>query len=602
MNNKYSTLLRVLDQIRMEAPLKYSKYRPKSEEVEKMNYAKSRAFIHLFLKVNFGLLNFEEREHFITDKGGDGGVDAYYIDKESKIIYLIQSKFRNNSVNFEEKEITLEELVKMEIKEILEGEINDASGIEYNGKIKQLQREVSEICDIGRYNYRVIILANLKKVNESQLKKITGGFDVTVFDYLMVYEKLLFPMISGTYYNKEEIRISINLKDKSTNENVTYRVESEHGECEITILFVPVSEIAKILYQYKNSILEYNPRAYLEMIGNPINRNIYDSIVNKKTNDFALLNNGITILSEETHINNKVGTKGKAQLIIKSPQIINGGQTSFTLSRIHEEILNNVLNEDVFNEKEVLLKIVTINNIGEELKPDKLNLIEAISKSTNNQSIIKESDRRSNDKVQIVLQEKIYKEYGIYYERKKGEYADGVKNGYITRNEVIERTEFIKLALASHFPNLIDNYNPKNISENKLFEEKLFPKILEDGSKYKKFMFMYFSYIELKKIKQEESNDKKDKFSVLKYGRALRYGDFAVIMINKLKFYNENFSKEQIRKDLLKVLAQWKKFEEYAFELRSNLSYFNKETSEINYYGYYKSPNIINDLISHFVK
>lgn len=604
MDNKYKTLLNVIDQLRMEAPLKYAKYRSESKNLDDANYIKSRVFIHLFLKVNFGLLDFEDREHFIVDKTGDGGVDAYYIDKCNKKIYLLQSKFRNNSKNFEEKEILLEELVKMEVSEILDGNNIGLDGAEYNGKVKQLQREISELPDVGKYKYVVIILANVKKINEAQLKKITGGFEVQIFDNTMVYEKLLFPIISGTYYNKEEIHISINLKDKSTSENVTYRVESEYGNCDITILFVPVSEIAKILFQYKNSILEYNPRAFLEMAGNPINGDIYDSIVNKETNDFALLNNGITILSEETNINNKIGKKDKAQLIIKSPQIINGGQTSFTLSRIYEEILSGNINNNVFENKEVLLRIVTLDSGDDDQKLDRLKLIEAISKSTNNQTDVKEADRRSNDEVQIFLQRIIYQKYGLYYERKRGEYADGIKNGYINRKEIIERTGFIRLALASYFPDedVLDDINPKNVSENKLFGENLFPKILGEGARYNDFMFMLFSYLELKNIEREESKDRKDKFAVSKYGRALRYGDYAVIMVHKLKFYQDNFAAESMNDSLLSVLAEWKKFEDYAFNLRSNSQYFNKDTKDLNYYGYYKSTNLITDLRKFFIK
>ena len=100
---KYSTLLNILDTIISEAPSVMSKKYSLNGDVEQINQSRSRAFIHLYLKVSFGILPFLEREHFITDAGYDGGIDGYYISAENKTVYLIQSKFRTNDTNFENK-------------------------------------------------------------------------------------------------------------------------------------------------------------------------------------------------------------------------------------------------------------------------------------------------------------------------------------------------------------------------------------------------------------------------------------------------------------------------------------------------------------------
>lgn len=90
---KYKTLVKILDGLSSEAPQAYSKYH--STEIDDIVKIRSKCYIHLYLKVTFGLLNFNDREGYITDESYDGGIDAYYIDKEDKIIYYIQSKFRN---------------------------------------------------------------------------------------------------------------------------------------------------------------------------------------------------------------------------------------------------------------------------------------------------------------------------------------------------------------------------------------------------------------------------------------------------------------------------------------------------------------------------
>ena len=168
---RYEILRNILAGIIDEAPAKFSKlYEKDPNKVEQYNNSLSRAFLHLFLKVRFDLLDFEEREYFVTDGGNDGGIDGYYIDREHKLIYLFQSKFRANENNFHDKEITMKEMLAMDIQRILDGEKQDENGIDYRGKIYQLQRDINEIDDVPRYTYKVVIFANLKGVSDSELK------------------------------------------------------------------------------------------------------------------------------------------------------------------------------------------------------------------------------------------------------------------------------------------------------------------------------------------------------------------------------------------------------------------------------------------------
>ncbi len=104
---KYEMLQRVLDELRLEAPKAYKSYHPDVNESEKLQKARSLAYIHLLLKVKFGIPEFIERHEHITDGANDGGLDAYFIDKEKKKIYLIQSKYRDNPGNFISKSMDL---------------------------------------------------------------------------------------------------------------------------------------------------------------------------------------------------------------------------------------------------------------------------------------------------------------------------------------------------------------------------------------------------------------------------------------------------------------------------------------------------------------
>lgn len=94
---------------------------------------------------------------------------------------MIQSKFRANSTNFENKEISADELTAMEIDRILDGEPEGEDGVAYNGKIKGFQAKLSKISDLPRYKYKIIILANLS--SERLLQRLFGNYEKEIFNY-----------------------------------------------------------------------------------------------------------------------------------------------------------------------------------------------------------------------------------------------------------------------------------------------------------------------------------------------------------------------------------------------------------------------------------
>ncbi|MFT7914835.1 AIPR family protein, partial [Salmonella enterica] len=97
-------------------------------------------------------------------------------------------------------------------------------------------------------------------------------------------------------------------------------------------------------------------------------------------------------------------------------QIINGGQTSFTLSRIYSDNLDKA--EDIFRDKEVLLKIITL--LDDNSQSVKLDLIDEISNATNKQTPVISADRFANEVFHIEMQHRVFDRHGLLYERKRG--------------------------------------------------------------------------------------------------------------------------------------------------------------------------------------
>ena len=595
--SKYINLINILDRIRDEAPLEYKRYHPDMTDIEKVNQARARAFIHLFLKVKFGMIDFLMRENFITDDPEDGGIDGYYIDEENKKLYFIQSKFRANENNFENKEITFEELLSMDVDRIAKGETNNEEGKRYNSKIQKFIKELQNHSDLPKYEYKVVLLANIKNSIQTKLKKLTGGFTAEVYNYERCYNELVFPLVSGTYYNISELKIAINVDSESAGHRIDYYVKTKFYECNVNALYVPTLEIAKIISKYKNSILHFNPRSYLDLASGSVNAQIAKSITEISTNEFALFNNGITMLSDNTNYSDKVGRKNKAELIVTNPQIINGGQTAYTLSVIYDDCVKNNESLDTFNDKEVLLKIITFNDENVDfvsLNGNKLKLIEDISIATNQQSPVTEADRRANDKVQVELQKLIFEEFGLYYERKRGEYGDGLRKGYIDRSKIIDRELFLRMCLSAQ-------NNPgvaRRSGQGVLFIKNTFDGILPNSSSFRKFVFAFKVYEKIPQI-------------VGSFGNAINYGRYAVTSVVTRNFNNTiktgSFD-EIIKENLETILPKWSDFESFARNQAHNVNFFRKifdkatgqQIVETNWNGYYKGSSLAKDLISYF--
>lgn len=574
---KYNTLIRILDKIAAEAPKEYKKYK----KIDQIDQIRSKCMIHLYLMVRFGLHDFIEREKLITEGSNDGGIDAYFIDRENKEIFIIQSKFRTTEENFETKDISIEELVKMEIGRIIKGETTDTNGNNYNGKILGFQREISETPNLGLYEYKVILLCNLNKYKKENINRLVENFNFEIFNFKSTYEKLVFPLLTSTYFDPDSLDIKIILNKK----NIPYlqqEITTKHGEFDIIVIFVPTYEIAKAMSKYKNALLVYNPRNYLSLAENDVNQEIRKSIVDYSTGEFAIFNNGLTIFADSCGVNSSSGRKDEGMVTISRPQIINGGQTAFTLSKLFEEKID----EEKFRNKEVMLKIITPNfdNSNEKLNSD-VEIIKKISKSTNQQSKIMESDMKSNETIQVNLQKLFFSEYGALYERKKGEFQEAVDRKLIMKNDIIKRDELIKAYWSyKGNPGLAKNYMIETIFEknfNKIFDN------IEDIDK------IYLSHILYKKISLLEKKHKKNDYNSSEYGLALRYGKNAIIYMYALKFSTDiEIDNSKIDENLNKILSSWKEFEEFALNKNENLVMVN----------YYKNSALDRDLKEYVSK
>jgi AIPR protein len=581
----YDMLCKVLDALRQEAPSSDPIYNPPSGNHDAVIQARSRALLHLFLKARFGLIHFAERECLVTDGSGDGGIDAYYIDQRNKLIYVLQSKFRATAVNFSSTNMTPSDLLKMDVARILKGEKRDEKGAPYNEWItKRLQKAIQKLTDAGSYTTNVVLLGNTKTFSPLQLKRLVEGYKVDQYPHDRAYKDLLFPIINGTYFTHPHLTIEINLANLKGETHLDYDVKIASLKSNVKLLFVPTREIGRIMHTYKNSILKFNPRSFLELKSNPVNKEIESSIRNLGSNQFALFNNGITIIADSTSISSDTAKQGTAQVVLRNPQLVNGAQTAYTLGRIYEEC-TKTNNFSVFKGKEVLLKVITFVGPKKVGGAVRAKLIGEISRASNSQTKVDESDRRSNDPIQIELQDELFQNHGLCYERKRGEFSDGLHYGYISSKLIINREKLVRVSLACDY-----RANQARSSISKFFDESAITNVLKikDAGRY---AFGYAVLNILEEKRKAKPKTKGDRYHTKEFGQALRYGQYAVVAVCTNRGIASNQSEAQI---IYTILSQWTKFEKWAEQQASNANY--KKGSAFDYVNYYKGSTLPADL------
>ena len=266
---------------------------------------------------------------------------------------------------------------------------------------------------------------------------------------------------------------------------------------------------------------------------------------------------------------------------ITNPQIINGGQTAYALADLYEDAK---INNELFNDKEVLLKVIFSKNSEESIR----GFIRSISNATNQQSKVDESDRRSNDEIQVKIQELIFDNFGYYYERKIGEFYPGVSAGYIDKDLLIDRKSFIRAYYASKgFP-----ASARSTALDSLFSINKFNEIFKNSYDFKKMLFAYLVHKNLTRDKKES------------WGNGVRYGKFAIVYAIFLNCKPKKFKPEEYlekaKDEIKKIQTRWKDFEDNVAKKSTNKSYLG-DKKVFDFDGYYKGKTLAQDLEDFFV-
>jgi len=371
---------------------------------------RSLAFVYLCVKT---MLDLDEPEAFdcLTEGGGDFGVDAMHISEEIDeefVVTLFQGKYHQKleaKSNFEENGI---KAVINAIKHLFDpaarlNHIND-----------RLRTKVEEARSLIRDGYiprvRAIACNNGLKWNAAAQEAI----DHAGFGNQVTWEYVNHDVLIGIMQRIRPVDDTLRLTGKAIIEDMNFS--------RICIGRIPVSEIAALLKNHGERLLERNIRRYLGLQGNRVNEGIRETLKGNQPDYFYFFNNGITLVCDDFSYN--ALQNSDFQVKVENLQIVNGGQTCMTIFKT----LESTPSADIPKDASVLVRLY-------KLPKDNHDIVLQITYATNSQNPVDLRDLKANDEKQRQLEQSV-SALGYVYRRKRGD--TGAKSTDVTSGSAAE--------------------------------------------------------------------------------------------------------------------------------------------------------------------
>lgn len=356
---------------------------------------RSLAFVYLCVETMLDL-DVDEAFDCLTDGGGDFGVDALHITEEMDGefgVTLFQGKYKKNlegNSNFEQNSI---EAMVNAIRHIFDpsadlGAINDRLRV----KVEQAR---SLIRDGLIPRVRAIACNNGLKWNTDGQQSI----DRAVLGDQVTWEHVNHDVLIGILQSIKPVDETLRLTGKAMVEDMNYS--------RVCVGRMPVAEVAALMKNHGEKLLERNIRRYLGLHGNRVNEGIRATLSSNTPENFYFFNNGITLVCDKFTYN--ALQQGDFQIKVKNLQIVNGGQSCMTILKTAEELEKN--GQTLPAQASVLIRLY-------ELSSDNDDVVLQITHATNSQNPVDLKDLRANDARQQQLEQSI-QNLGYSYRRKR---------------------------------------------------------------------------------------------------------------------------------------------------------------------------------------
>ena len=241
---------------------------------------------------------------------------------------------------------------------------------------------------------------------------------------------------------------------------------SEKSNCRSYLCIIPGEVLADLYDEYGSRMLEGNVRSFLGKRG--VNKEIRNTILNEP-DMFFVYNNGLSATATEVQV------EGEKLLFARDLQIVNGGQTTATLSATRHS------NGADLSKISVLMKLT---QVPPETAPA---IVPVISKSANSQNKINAADFFSTHEYHVRLEQISRRKFAPakdgaqhethwFYERARGQYIQSTmrmtkaqERKFMTQNpkdQIITKTDLAKVLSAwDGYPHIVSKGAESNFSD-----------------------------------------------------------------------------------------------------------------------------------------
>lgn len=285
--------------------------KPPREEQDKKQLSRAFSAFVLHKMLDIGIA---ESAESVVDDFDDNGIDAIYYASRTKILYLIQTKFR------EREQFSQEDAIKFRYGvELLLNQKYDC----FNANVRLRKNDLDNAFDEADHINLVIayIGTGVSEHAKSALKELTEAEDH--HESCRISSQI-------EEYGPERVQADL-LAEQSVgvvNDSLSLsKWQHLGGHPDTHIGIASISDLVALHNKHHKALYERNIRYFLGLKTSDVNKSIQKTL-RTKPDEFFYLNNGITVLADL--IEQPRGSRVKKRLKLRGLSVINGAQTIST--------------------------------------------------------------------------------------------------------------------------------------------------------------------------------------------------------------------------------------------------------------------------------
>ncbi|MEM4137566.1 MAG: AIPR family protein [Candidatus Anstonellaceae archaeon] len=433
-----------------------------------------------YAKARFRIEDEDFKQQY-SDGPDDGGIDFYYI--EDNTFFIFQTKFSESP-----KKVSTSEILD-EIRKIKNTLVSMNPNRKAEGFINQLKRETANknsCIEILWLTTNIVEDSVRKEVQDDlELWRKENGWEIYI-DFIAIdrysLESVIYDVKHGyiPYTGKKILKL-----EKGQ------WIETKWEETGVYSV-VCIANVNDILRWFKSfdEIDKYLQKNVREFLGekSKINKTMGKSYL-EAAEWFWYKHNGIIIFADNVYID-----KTKLELVLRNPQVVNGGQTLKSLFLVYDK------NNRKDNSAKVILRVYQLPYEHTETYKRSIEIISAL----NSQNKINPSDLRSTDPRQVRLEYLFQKiPNGYKYIRKRSKDAKSTFYHILMRNLALRYYVCMKNSPHEGVGQRVEKLFEEDKKYNEIFDENAINRELDDKHIIIKYVTCWVIDRILQKLKLE---------------------------------------------------------------------------------------------------